>query len=160
MKSSGLEPVYYRYYDPNTKGVDFVGLLEDVQSATSGGVFLIHACAHNPTGLSVSNLFFFPHFKIFLIGCDPTPEQWGQLSQVMLSKGHIVFFDCAYQGFASGDSEADAYAIRKFVKDGHQILLAQSFAKVITNNTLQCGKFYFWHDRILVCTVSVLVPCL
>ena len=47
----------------------------------------------------------------------------------MLEKQHIVFFDCAYQGFASGDAEADAYAIRKFVEDGHYIMLSQSFAK-------------------------------
>jgi aspartate aminotransferase len=47
----------------------------------------------------------------------------------MLKKNHIVFFDCAYQGFASGNAETDAYAIRKFVSDGHLILLSQSFAK-------------------------------
>ena len=35
----------------------------------------------------------------------------------------------AYQGFASGDTNRDAYAIRKFVSDGHQICLSQSFAK-------------------------------
>ena len=46
-----------------------------------------------------------------------------------LLQNHIVFFDCAYQGFASGNAETDAYAIRRFVKDGHQILLSQSFAK-------------------------------
>jgi aspartate aminotransferase, mitochondrial len=34
-----------------------------------------------------------------------------------------------YQGFASGDSEKDAYSIRKFVADGHQVFLAQSYAK-------------------------------
>jgi len=37
--------------------------------------------------------------------------------------------DCAYQGFASGDAEADAYAIRRFLDAGHSLLLAQSFAK-------------------------------
>lgn len=33
------------------------------------------------------------------------------------------------QGFASGDAELDAWAIRRFVADGHCIALAQSFAK-------------------------------
>lgn len=33
------------------------------------------------------------------------------------------------QGFASGDAEHDAWAIRRFVTDGHCIALAQSFAK-------------------------------
>lgn len=35
----------------------------------------------------------------------------------------------AVQGFASGDAEHDAWAIRRFVADGHCIALAQSFAK-------------------------------
>ena len=35
----------------------------------------------------------------------------------------------AYQGFASGDTDRDAYAVRKFVSDGHRICLSQSFAK-------------------------------
>lgn len=39
------------------------------------------------------------------------------------------FFDCAYQGFASGDPEKDIAAVRLFVKDGHEIALCQSFAK-------------------------------
>ena len=47
----------------------------------------------------------------------------------MKQKNHIVFFDCAYQGFASGNAEQDAYAVRKFVADGHMVSLAQSFAK-------------------------------
>lgn len=36
----------------------------------------------------------------------------------------------AYQGFASGDIERDAFAVRYFVEQGHQIMLCQSFAKV------------------------------
>lgn len=35
----------------------------------------------------------------------------------------------AYQGFASGSVDRDAFAVRLFVKDGHQIALAQSYAK-------------------------------
>jgi hypothetical protein len=37
------------------------------------------ACAHNPTGV------------------DPTPEQWAQISKLMLEKNHFAFFDMAYQ---------------------------------------------------------------
>lgn len=40
-----------------------------------------------------------------------------------------MFFDMAYQGFASGLPERDAYALRHFVEEGHRIALAQSFAK-------------------------------
>ena len=112
FRSAGLEPVFYRYYDAATKSMDFKGLTDDVKNAEDGSLFVLHACAHNPTG------------------CDPTTAQWDELSRLITEKQHFVLFDCAYQGFASGDPEADAYAIRKFVADGHSIMLSQSFAKV------------------------------
>lgn len=56
-------------------------------------------------------------------------SQWQHLSQVCKEKGHYVFFDLAYQGFASGSPETDAAPVRTFVKDGHNIAIAQSFAK-------------------------------
>ncbi|MEO1460571.1 MAG: aminotransferase class I/II-fold pyridoxal phosphate-dependent enzyme, partial [Pseudomonadota bacterium] len=51
------------------------------------------------------------------------------ISQVLKPKNVQVFFDCAYQGFASGDAEADAWALRHFVAEGHAVALAQSYAK-------------------------------
>lgn len=39
------------------------------------------------------------------------------------------FFDSAYQGFASGDLEKDAWAIRYFVSEGFELFCAQSFSK-------------------------------
>jgi aspartate aminotransferase len=35
----------------------------------------------------------------------------------------------AYQGFASGDIDRDAFALRYFIDQGHNVALAQSFAK-------------------------------
>ena len=35
----------------------------------------------------------------------------------------------AYQGFASGDVDGDAFAVRHFVEQGHNVALCQSFAK-------------------------------
>ncbi|KAI3963784.1 hypothetical protein MKW98_029894 [Papaver atlanticum] len=101
----------FRYYHPETKGLDFASLMEDLKNAPSGSFFLLHACAHNPTGV------------------DPTEEQWKEISQQMKVKGHFPFFDMAYQGFASGDPERDAKAIRIFREDGHLIGCAQSYAK-------------------------------
>jgi aspartate aminotransferase len=46
------------------------------------------------------------------------------------SKNHFAFFDMAYQGFASGDVDGDAFAPRYFVSQGVDICLSQSFAKV------------------------------
>jgi aspartate aminotransferase len=47
----------------------------------------------------------------------------------MLAKKHYAFFDAAYQGFASGDLERDAKAVRYFVSRGVPLLVCQSFAK-------------------------------
>lgn len=111
FKDAGLETRKYSYLDANKTGLDHAAMLEDVAAAPAGSLFLLHACAHNPTGV------------------DPSLEQWKELSQAFKAKGHIAFFDSAYQGFASGDAEHDAAAIRLFVDDGHPILLGQSFAK-------------------------------
>lgn len=101
----------FRYYDPKTRGLDFTGLMEDLKAAPPGSFVLLHACAHNPTGV------------------DPTPEQWKEISALMKEKSLYALFDMAYQGFASGDTERDAQAIRIFLADGHQVACSQSFAK-------------------------------
>ncbi|OCB84252.1 aspartate aminotransferase [Sanghuangporus baumii] len=111
LKNVGIEPVDYPYYDPKTIGLDFSGLLNSLSSAPERSVFLLHACAHNPTGV------------------DPTNEQWEKIADVMLQKGHYAFFDCAYQGFASGDLDRDASAVRHFEQRGVPLLVCQSFAK-------------------------------
>lgn len=111
FKFSGLEVKTYRYYDPKTCGLDFAGMVQDLSSAPSGSVILLHACAHNPTGV------------------DPKPEQWKELSALFKGKNLFPFFDMAYQGFASGNVDRDANAVRSFLSDGHVIALAQSFAK-------------------------------
>lgn len=108
---AGLKVQQYRYYDKDTIGLDFAGLLADVNAAPAGSMFLFHACAHNPTGV------------------DPTQAQWQEISQAVKAKGHFAFFDMAYQGFASGDTDKDAFALRYFVEQGHEVCLSQSFAK-------------------------------
>jgi hypothetical protein len=47
----------------------------------------------------------------------------------MKARKHFPFFDCAYQGFASGDLDTDAWAVRYFVDQGFELLVAQSYAK-------------------------------
>ncbi|PWN52626.1 putative aspartate aminotransferase mitochondrial precursor [Violaceomyces palustris] len=111
FRDSGLEVKQYRYYDKKTVGLDFKGLVEDLKAAPSKSIVLLHACAHNPTGV------------------DPTNEQWKEISDIVKEKEHFPFFDMAYQGFASGDTDRDAFAVRYFVEQGHQIALSQSFAK-------------------------------
>jgi len=57
MRDAGLVPSQYRYFDPKTCGVDFAGLTADVKNADEGSIFMLHACAQNPTGCdpTVSN---------------------------------------------------------------------------------------------------------
>ena len=43
----------------------------------------------------------------------------------------IPFFDSAYQGFATGDLQKDAWPIRHFISEGFQVIASQSFAKNI-----------------------------
>ncbi|KAJ7452529.1 aspartate aminotransferase [Mycena galericulata] len=111
FKNVGIEPVDYPYYDPKTIGLDFNGFVNALKTAPDRSVFLLHACAHNPTGV------------------DPTPEQWTSIAEVMVAKKHYAFLDCAYQGFASGDLDKDAWAVRFFVEKGVALLICQSFAK-------------------------------
>jgi aspartate aminotransferase len=107
----GLKVNQYRYYDPKTIGLDLKGMLADLSAAPSGSVILLHAAAHNPTGV------------------DPSQDQWRQIEAAIKAKGHFALFDSAYQGFASGDPVRDAFAVRHFVAQGHHIGIAQSFAK-------------------------------
>lgn len=107
MRTVGIEPITYPYYDPKTIGLAFDEMLNSIRSAVPRSVFLLHACAHNPTGV------------------DPTHEQWGKIADAVLEKGHYAFFDCAYQGFASGDLDADAWAVREFVRRGVPMLVCQ-----------------------------------
>ncbi|KAF2708531.1 hypothetical protein K504DRAFT_435093 [Pleomassaria siparia CBS 279.74] len=111
FKDSGLKVEKYRYYNKDTIGLDFEGLIEDFKALPKGSIVLLHACAHNPTGV------------------DPTEEQWRKIAEVVKDGDHFPFFDMAYQGFASGDTDKDAYAIRYFIEQGLRPVLAQSFAK-------------------------------
>ncbi|KAF4591532.1 aspartate aminotransferase, mitochondrial precursor [Ophiocordyceps camponoti-floridani] len=111
FSDAGLKVEQYRYYNKETIGLDFDGMMADIKAAPRGSIFLLHACAHNPTGI------------------DPTEEQWKEISAEVKNFGHFAFFDMAYQGFASGDIDKDAFAVRYFAEQGHQIALCQSFAK-------------------------------
>lgn len=111
FRDSGLVPKTYRYYRPSDCGLDIDGLLADLRAAPAKSIVLLHACAHNPTGV------------------DPTPEEWQRILEVVREKGHYTFFDAAYQGFASGDPARDAQAVRLWIKQSEPLILAQSFAK-------------------------------
>lgn len=101
----------YNYYDTNSNDINFDLMINDIYQMEPGSVIIFHACAHNPTGT------------------DPTNEQWKQLSHACTEKDHIVWFDSAYQGFSSGDPNIDSESYKIFIRDGHSIILSQSFSK-------------------------------
>lgn len=101
----------YRYWDKAKRGLDLEGMLEDLSKAPENAVVILHACAHNPTGV------------------DPTQDQWKRIADVIEQKKLFPLFDSAYQGFASGDLDNDAWSVRYFVDRGFEMMGTQSFSK-------------------------------
>ena len=120
-----LKIAQYPYFDKSTKGLDFKGMTKALKDAPERSVILLHACAHNPTGV------------------DPTREQWKEIAEIMKAKKQFPFFDCAYQGFASGDLDQDAWAVRYFIQQGFELCIAQSFAKNFGLYGERAGCFHF-----------------
>ena len=86
-------------------------MIADLEQMPNGSVVVLHVCSHNPTGV------------------DPSEEQWKGIMDVVQRKGLLPFFDAAYQGFASGDVDRDALAVRMFEANNVECLVAQSYSK-------------------------------
>ena len=108
--AAGMETGEYTYYNPQTRGLDFDGMLTSLTAAAPGDVVLLHGCCHNPTGI------------------DPTIEQWETLAKFCAERQLLPFFDFAYQGFAFGVEE-DAAGLRTFARYHREMLVASSFSK-------------------------------
>ncbi len=111
IRDSHLQGARFAYFDPKTNGFDVNGALRDLDAAAPGTIVLLHACAHNPTGV------------------DPTQAQWRDIAKVVKQRELFPVIDMAYQGFASGDPERDAYALRLFSDEVPSLIVCQSFAK-------------------------------
>lgn len=110
FNKSGFNIKYYRYYDERSHQMDFDKLCSEINEMPEKSTILLHACCQNPTGI------------------DPTNDQWKELSALIKKQKIIPFFDFAYQGFKKS-IEDDAFPIRYFVSQGHDLLVANSFAK-------------------------------
>ncbi len=106
----GIEMVKYRYFDDETRGVNFAGMMEDLTDVTSDDVVLLHGCCHNPTGANL-NL-----------------TQWQEVVDLINQKGCTPMIDIAYQGFGDG-LEEDAAATRLVAKSVPELLIAASCSK-------------------------------
>ena len=125
IEDCGLKWIEYPYFNSKTLGSNIPGMIKFLSNAIAGSVVLLHACAHNPTGV------------------DPTEEEWKQIADVMKKNNLIPFFDSAYQGFATGDLEKDAWPIRYFLEQGFQMIIAQSFAKNMGLYGERVGALHF-----------------
>jgi aromatic-amino-acid transaminase len=108
--NAGFEVETYRYYDAANRGVDFAGMLADLNAAAPGTIILLHACCHNPTGY------------------DITDAQWDEVIAAVQAKNLVPFLDMAYQGFGYGIKE-DGAVIGKFVAAGLDFFVSTSFSK-------------------------------
>ncbi|MEX0370436.1 MAG: aromatic amino acid transaminase [Tateyamaria sp.] len=106
----GIESVLYRYFDDETRGVDFDGMIEDLKTARKGDLILLHGCCHNPTGANL------------------TGPQWDAVIEVLHQTGATPMIDIAYQGFGDG-LEQDAQGTRKVAAAVPECLIAASCSK-------------------------------
>ena len=110
LKYLQMEMVPYRYFDDETRGVDFNGMIADLKTAKTGDVVLLHGCCHNPTGANLN------------------AAEWDAVIEVLLETGATPMIDIAYQGFGDG-LEADAAATRKVAASVPECLIAASCSK-------------------------------
>jgi aspartate aminotransferase len=106
----GMKMAEYRYFDADSRGVDFAGLMADLDNVQAGDVVLLHGCCHNPTGANL------------------TGDQMGEIIALMQRKGAMPFVDIAYQGFGDG-LEADAAITRQIASSFDNCLIAASCSK-------------------------------
>ncbi len=110
FERAGFPVETYPYYDAETHGLDFQGMIDNLSQQPAGTIVILHACCHNPTGV------------------DPTFEQWKQIAQVVKQRELVPFLDIAYQGFGEG-LEEDAAVVRHFAGQDITMLVSSSFSK-------------------------------
>ncbi|MGB0959228.1 MAG: aromatic amino acid transaminase [Halocynthiibacter sp.] len=110
IKFLGIPMNEYRYFDSESRAVDFQGMIDDLAKVAKGDVVLLHGCCHNPTGANL------------------TLAQWAEVIDVLQERGAIPFIDIAYQGFGDG-LEEDAAAVRMVASEMPETIIAASCSK-------------------------------
>ncbi len=113
FENAGFTVHAYPYYDAKTHGLNFEGMIAALRAMPARSIAVLHACCHNPTGVDLS------------------PGQWTAVIDAVISRGLIPFLDIAYQGFGDG-LEADAAAVRQFVRAGLPLFVSSSFSKSLS----------------------------
>lgn len=120
FERAGFKVNTYPYYDPATGGLKFDAMLAAIEAIPQGGIVLLHACCHNPTGV------------------DLNQDQWRQVIGVLKARKLLPFVDMAYQGFGSGLDD-DAFAVRELARQNVPCLVANSFSKNFSLYGERCG---------------------
>ena len=110
LKHLGMNMAEYRYFDNDTRAVDFTGMMDDLGKVKAGDVVLLHGACHNPTGANL------------------TLPQWDQVATLIEDKGAVPLIDLAYQGFGDG-LEEDAAATRLLASRLPELMIAASCSK-------------------------------
>lgn len=110
LKHMGMNMVPYRYFDEESRGVDFNGMMEDLAKAGPGDIILVHGCCHNPTGANLNM------------------TEWKALVDLLIKTGATPMVDIAYQGFGDG-LEEDAAATRLIASSVPETIIAASCSK-------------------------------
>ena len=123
FESAGFKVNTYPYYDAQTHGVNFSGMLEKLSQSPAGTIVVLHACCHNPSGV------------------DLTDEQWGQIIKAVKERNLVPFLDLAYQGFSRSIDE-DGKVIKLFVEAGITTFVSNSFSKSFSLYGERIGAFH------------------
>ena len=115
----GMNIGKYTYFDDATCGVDFDGMMADLDKVKEGDIVLLHGCCHNPTGANL------------------TMDQWWAVTDLLLDKKATPMIDFAYQGFGDGLDE-DAEGVRLMARRVPEMLIAASCSK----------NFGLYRDRV------------
>lgn len=110
LKHLGIPTKTYRYFDDETRHVDFAGMMHDLRHVKAGDLVLLHGCCHNPTGANL------------------TLDEWGAVADLLQSSHAVPMIDIAYQGFGDG-LEEDAGGTRLLASRLPEMLIAASCSK-------------------------------
>lgn len=98
------------YYDPIQSKITFDQMLDGLQAAKAGDVFLMQGVCHNPTG------------------ADMSPDQFAALLDVLEARGVVPWIDLAYLGFAQS-FEADCAMARQIAARFDECIVCITLSK-------------------------------
>ena len=114
-----LKTAGYTYFDPDTRMVDFDGMMADLAGMKAGDILLLHGCCHNPTGANLD------------------AAQWAALTDFVLATNITPFVDIAY-----GDLAMVLTRMRRICGRWRRVFLEMLIASSCSKN------FGLYRDRV------------